>query len=194
MCATCLSVRGRTCPRRRCVLPCGLGTEESMRSRRSARDDLKLAVACLPRRTRVAMLEGIAANDIIVGAYTDRKGGVCPMLAAHRCGGRTDFLGFARAWDRFTHARRARLATERELAVLTAYLEASLLEDEGLELDRVIADHQAAARERRAREAASVGWAWTSRPERDAAAALEQLDDIARDARAPDSEALGSVV
>ena len=55
-----------------------------MRSRRSAREDLRLAVDCLPRRTRVAMLEGIRSNDIIVGAYVDRKGGVCPMLAAHR--------------------------------------------------------------------------------------------------------------
>ena len=63
------------------------------------------------------MLEGINANDIIVGAYVDRKGGVCPMLAAHRCGGRTDFLAFAHAWDRFTHAKRARRATEREIAV-----------------------------------------------------------------------------
>src|SRR5690242_6197615 len=127
-----------------------------MRSRRSTRDDLRLAVACLPRRTRVAMLEGIEANDIIVGAYTDRKGGVCPMLAAHRCGGRTDFLGFARAWDRFTQARRARLASERELSVLKAYLQASLLEDDPVPgaLGDAIAEHQAAARERREREAA----------------------------------------
>ena len=128
------------------------------------------------------MLEGIAANDIIVGAYTDRKGGVCPMLAAHRCGGRTDFLGFARAWDRFTHARRARLATERELNVLKAYLETSLLDDERADgLGDAIASHQASARERRAREAARVGWAWTRRADRDAAAALEQLDDLARE-------------
>ena len=155
-----------------------------MRSRRSAREDLRLAVACLPRRTRVAMLEGIESNDIIVGAYTDRKGGVCPMLAAHRCGGRTDFLGFARAWDRFTHARRARLATERELTVLKVYLEASLLDDAPLtgDLGQAIADHQAAARERRTREARTTGWAWTRRADREAAAALEQLDDLARDA------------
>src|SRR4051812_33822856 len=98
-----------------------------MRSRRSAREDLRLAVDCLPRRTRVAMLEGIRSNDIIVGAYVDRKGGVCPMLAAHRCGGRTDFRSFARAWDRFTGAgRRARRATERELRTLTAHIEGSV--------------------------------------------------------------------
>src|SRR4051795_10556059 len=58
-----------------------------MRSRRSAREDLRLAVDCLPRRTRVAMLEGIRSNDIIVGAYVDRKGGGGPVLAAPPCGG-----------------------------------------------------------------------------------------------------------
>jgi hypothetical protein len=129
------------------------------------------------------MLEGIDANDIIVGAYTDRKGGVCPMLAAHRCGGRTDFLGFARAWDRFTHARRARRATERELNVLKVYLEASLLEDERVDgLREAIASHQATARDRRAREAASLGWAWTRGEDTAAAAVLDQLDEIRREA------------
>src|SRR3954466_12112169 len=120
-----------------------------MRSRRSAREELRLAVDCLPRRTRVAMLEGIRSNDIIVGAYTDRKGGVCPMLAAHRCGGRTDFLAFAHAWDRFTNAKRPRLATEREGKTLVSYLEATLAEHEGLagdDLAGVIADHQAMSR------------------------------------------------
>jgi len=155
-----------------------------MRSRRSAREDLRLAVDCLPRRTRVAMLEGIRSNDIIVGAYVDRKGGVCPMLAAHRCGGRTDFLSFAHAWDRFTHAKRARLATERELAVLTSYLEASLLEEDvpgANDLQGAIRDHQAAARRRREDEARTVGLGWLRR-ERAADAVLEQLEDVARDA------------
>ena len=137
-----------------------------MRSRRSAREDLRLAVDCLPRRTRVAMLEGIRGNDIIVGAYVDRKGGVCPMLAAHRCGGRTDFLAFARAWDRFTHAKRPRRATEREVATLIAYLEAGLLGDPTAEFEAAIADHQAAARDRRTREAARVGWTWLWAAER----------------------------
>ena len=74
-----------------------------MRSKRLRRiEDLRRAIDCLPERTKHAMLEGIDANTIIVGAYTDRRGGVCPMLAAHRCGGRTDFLAFAKAWDRFT--------------------------------------------------------------------------------------------
>ncbi len=43
---------------------------------------------------------GIARNEIIVGAYSD-AGGICPMLAAHRAGGRTDCIAFAKAWDRF---------------------------------------------------------------------------------------------
>jgi hypothetical protein len=78
-------------------------------------------------RTREAMLEGIASGRIIVGAYTDRHGGVCPMLAAHRNGGRTSLASFARAWDRYTGApRRARRATPRELNTLRAMLEASI--------------------------------------------------------------------
>jgi hypothetical protein len=77
------------------------------------------------------MLRGIRDNDIVVGAYTDPKsGGICPMLAAHRNGGRTNLASFARAWDRFTGARRPRLATDRELRALTSYLEHSLLRDE----------------------------------------------------------------
>src|SRR3712207_7902239 len=83
------------------------------------------AVDCLPERTKVAMLDGIAENTIIVGAYTDRRGGVCPMLAAHRHGGRTDLLAFAHAWDRFCQAKRPRRADEREPGVLKAHLEAS---------------------------------------------------------------------
>src|SRR3954454_18270180 len=94
---------------------------------RSALEDLRLAIDCLPRRTRTAMLDGMSSNEIIVGAYTDRLGGVCPMLAAHRCGGRTNFISFARAWDRFARVRRPRKATERELEILRTQLEASLM-------------------------------------------------------------------
>lgn len=82
------------------------------------------------------MLEGIRGNAIIVGAYATDDG-ICPMLAAHRHGGRTNFISFARAWDRFAfrdprerRRGRARRATERELRVLRTYLEASLLEDD----------------------------------------------------------------
>jgi hypothetical protein len=139
-------------------------------------DDLRLAIDCLPLRTREAMLEGIRANEIIVGAYSDRWGGVCPMLAAHRHGGRTSFVSFAHAWDRFAGAKRARRATQRELRVLTAQLEASILAE--ADLGAAIRDHQAMARERRAREARRTGRAWlTERRERgDAERALEQVE------------------
>ena len=135
-----------------------------MRKRRAPIEDLRLAIDCLPRRTREAMLDGLERNDrIIVGAYTDRDGGVCPMLAAHRAGGRTSFISFARSWDRFTKAKGPRPATERELAVLRSHLEASLLADDRVVLSAAMADHQSLARERRAREARRLGWGWTRR-------------------------------
>jgi hypothetical protein len=80
------------------------------------------------------MLDGIDRNEIIVGAYSS-DGGICPMLAAHREGGRTSFISFARAWDRFayrdTRSKSARRATERELLILRTHLETSLLEEDG---------------------------------------------------------------
>jgi hypothetical protein len=116
-------------------------------------EDLRLTIDCLPVATRKAMLEGVKGADrVIVGAYTDREGGVCPMLAAHRCGGRTSFLSFARAWDRFTRAgRSARTATRRELKILVGQLEGSLMSAEHVDLDRAIAEHrQIAGRRERA--------------------------------------------
>jgi hypothetical protein len=98
------------------------------------------------------MLDGIASGRIIVGAYTDRKGGVCPMLAAHRNGGRTSLASFARAWDRYTGApRRARRATPRELNTLRAMLEASIAIEEVPSLRDV---------PRPARPSYPLGWAW----------------------------------
>ena len=153
-----------------------------MRRKRYAIEDLRLVIDCLPVQTRVAMLEGIRSNDIIVGAYTTRDGGVCPMLAAHRCGGRTSLISFAHTWDRFTGAKRARRATERELRILTAHLEASLLAEHRPELERMVAEHRTRL-ERNAAEPGEVrraeptprpgdpdrseelsrreGWAWT---------------------------------
>ena len=135
-----------------------------MRSKRLRRiEDLRRTIDCLPERTKHAMLEGIDANTIIVGAYTDRRGGVCPMLAAHRHGGRTDLLAFAHSWDRFCGAKRPRTATERELHVLKAHLQASLYDAARDDFAGVIAEHQSAARERRAREAQGVGLGWMRR-------------------------------
>jgi hypothetical protein len=128
-----------------------------MRSRRRATiQELRVAVNCLPRATRLAMLHGIRSNDIIVGAYSDANG-ICPMLAAHRAGGRTSFISFARAWDRFAlrdgRIRRARRASDRELLILTTHLEASLLDDDGPapNLSGAMADHRELLARRAAR-------------------------------------------
>jgi len=137
------------------------------RSRRSSIEDLRLAIDCLPVRTRMAMLAGVRNSEIIVGAYSDRHGGVCPMLAAHRNGGRTDFVSFAHAWDRFAGGKRARRASDRELNVLVAHLEASLLAEDDIDLGGVVSEHQALARARRAREARRVGFRWLRDRERD---------------------------
>ncbi len=95
---------------------------------------LLAAVQQRPTHTKVAMLRGIDSNRIIVGAYVDpRSGGVCPMLAAHRNGGRTSVASFARAWDQYTAARRPRRATRREVRVLRGLLEDSLARDDSLE-------------------------------------------------------------
>lgn len=105
---------------------------------------LRLAIDCMPVATREAMLEGVRSNErILVGAYVDEHGGVCPMLAAHRRGGRTDFLSFAKSWDRFARAKSGpRRASEREVRILIALLEGSLASTTGLELDTAIKEHR----------------------------------------------------
>jgi hypothetical protein len=100
------------------------------------------------------------------------------MLAAHRAGGRTNMISFAKAWDRFAlgaaRAGRPRKATDRELRVLISHLEASLIEDEGpqIELAAAIESHQRlVARSQRERPRpgdpdrsgelrSRPGWAW----------------------------------
>jgi hypothetical protein len=115
--------------------------------RRATISELRQAVECLPRRTKIAMLEGIESNEIIVGAYSDGRG-ICPMLAAHRAGGRTNLISFAHAWDRFafrdSRSKAARRATERELRVLRTHLEASLLDEDlpAADLRAAIAQHR----------------------------------------------------
>jgi hypothetical protein len=114
---------------------------------------LRIAIDCLPAETRRAMLDGIRTNPIIVGGYTDNRGGICPMLAAHRNGGRTTFLTFARSWDAFSHTKRIRRATHRELAILDELLETSLLEEEAaVDLAAAIADHKAVKQRRETQE------------------------------------------
>jgi hypothetical protein len=108
-------------------------------------EDLRLTIDCMPVATREAMLDGLRGNKrIIVGAYVDSDGGVCPMLAAHRSGGRTNFVSFAKSWDRFTRAgRRPRRATRRELRILVGQLESSLMSETDIDLDGAIAEHRA---------------------------------------------------
>jgi hypothetical protein len=127
------------------------------------------------------MLQGIDTNPIIVGAYSTRDG-ICPMLAAHRAGGRTDLIAFARAWDRVALGGRRRAkprrATDRELLVLRSHLEYSLLVEESAgALAGAIAEHrELMARrpfparaprrrpgdpDRRPELGAKPGWAWT---------------------------------
>jgi hypothetical protein len=140
-----------------------------MRTRKPAHE-LRIAIDCLPLDTRKAMLEGLTANRIIVGAYVDRDGGVCPMLAAHRRGGRTSLASFARAWDRYTRVGKPRLATDRELRTLRTMLEASIALDEPgfTELSDAVAEVKRARsapadtgeRHRAAELKGREGWAW----------------------------------
>ena len=132
---------------------------------------MRIAIDCLPLDARKAMLEGLGASRIIVGAYVDRDGGVCPMLAAHRRGRRTSLASFARAWDRYTRVRKPRLANERELRTLRTMLEASIALDEPgfTELSAAVAEHKASRkrtiadtgeRHRAAELREREGWAW----------------------------------
>jgi hypothetical protein len=126
-----------------------------MRALRPARE-LRNAIDAMPLETRRAMLDALDRNPIIVGAYTTPGGGVCPMLAAHRNGGRTDYAAFARAWDRYARAgKTARPATEGELTALRTMLEASIADQHVTApgaLARAITAHRRALRSRLRRE------------------------------------------
>jgi hypothetical protein len=118
-----------------------------MRREQSNSRRLRTAIDLLPVRTRVAMLEGVRSNEIISGAYVDGDG-VCPMLAAHRCGGRTDFIAFAHAWDAFTGAKgRAQRASEREIEVLVSHVQASLEAEEQVDLRAAVEHHRTLVRQ-----------------------------------------------
>ena len=111
-------------------------------------ESLRFAIDCMPVATREAMLQAVHAGErIIAGAYVDRQGGVCPMLAAHRRGGRTNFISFARAWDRFTQAgRKVRRASRRELDILAGQLQSSLSRETDVALGYAIEEHRRLAR------------------------------------------------
>jgi len=101
---------------------------EVLRQRKAhrRRRALSRAVWALPLESRRAMLGALESEELIVGAYTDRRGRICPMLAAYRRGARSGAGAFPNAWDNFGQARRPRPATERELEILRAVLEESL--------------------------------------------------------------------
>ena len=151
-----------------------------MPSRRDPINDLRRAIKTLPEGTRAAMLDGIRANKIIVGAYTDSNGGVCPMLAAHRRGARTEALRFAKAWDAFGQARKVRRASRRELRVLETLLVESLeMEAPVTNLGAAVAEHQALRRESAARAARETtqDFGFLDRPRKsDAESVLADLD------------------
>jgi hypothetical protein len=121
-----------------------------MRRERNAAARLRAAVDMLPIETKRAMLVGLDNEAIVTGAYS-HDGGICPMLAAHRRGGRTSQESFAQAWDRYTGARRGRLATERELRTLRTMLEASLMDP---------FDIHSVTRPKK-RDRVPEGWAWS---------------------------------
>src|SRR3954453_4655647 len=98
-----------------------------MRRGRNAAARLRAAVDTPPIETKPAMLVGLDNETIITGAYT-HDGGICPMLASHRRGGRTDRESFTQSWDRYTGANKGRGATERERRTLPCMGEASLME------------------------------------------------------------------
>ena len=159
-----------------------------MRRRRPHENSEPPSTACRSAAGRRCSA-GIEANGIIVGAYTDRRGGVCPMLAAHRNGGRTSLASFAKAWDRYTGASgRPGPPRDRELNTLRAMLEASIAIDEGIDLSSVRAHRgpepaDTGERHRAASSAAAAGsWRGSGRSGADDyERALAELEAVERE-------------
>lgn len=125
--------------------------------REQAVAELRQSIDVLPERTRRAMLIGLSNNTVITGAFSG-AGGACPMLAAHRAGGRTSACSFPEAWDRFTGVAGRQIirpATDYEVLILRREIEASLEPAGPTMFAEAIAEHQATV-EARAREAALV--------------------------------------
>jgi hypothetical protein len=138
-----------------------------MRRGRNAAARLRNSVEMLPIETKEAMLVALDSETIVTGAYT-HDGGVCPMLGAHRRGGRTSQAAFARCWDRYTGATKGRHASDRELRTLRVMLEASLdsdtisLKDAAEDL-RAVKRHKRDTGERNRTPELQKrhGWAWS---------------------------------
>jgi hypothetical protein len=120
--------------------------------------DLRRSIDVLPERTRKAMLVGLGNNTVITGAFSAGNG-VCPMMAAHREGGRTTCVSFPEAWDKFTgvYGRAiCRPASEYEVNILRAEIEASLTPVTS-DLAAAIAEHSAMVEGRRRRDRLFAG-------------------------------------
>ena len=115
--------------------------------REQARAELRRSIDVLPERTRKAMLHGLGNNTVITGAFATSGQGACPMMVAHREGGRTSCCTFPEAWDRFTgvYGRHiVREATPYEVQILCEEIEASLVPLPKVDpLADAIAEHQA---------------------------------------------------
>ncbi len=122
--------------------------------REQAVAELRRSIDVLPERTRKAMLVGLGNNTVITGAFSG-GGGACPMLAAHREGGRTSVCSFPEAWDAFTGVAGRniiRAATEYEIQILRREIEASLEPAGPSELGAAIAEYKASVEARRREE------------------------------------------
>lgn len=127
-------------------------------SRENAQAELRRSIDVLPERTRQAMLIGLKNNTVITGAFAGSKDGACPMMAAHREGGRTSCCTFPEAWDKFcgVHGRNiVRPATEYEVMILCEEIQASL-EPLPNVLSDAIAEYQASRAGRVEHEQAQV--------------------------------------
>ena len=173
--------------------------------REQAVAELRRSIDVLPERTRKAMLIGLGNNTVITGAFSAGSG-ACPMLVAHREGGRTSACSFPQAWDMFCGVagrQIVRPATEYEVQILRREIEASLDPGPPSMFAEVIAEHQAAleARQREQVEAAQAP-AEAAEPRRrriritggeriDLGGAIEEHRTTARDRRSREAEATG---
>jgi hypothetical protein len=157
--------------------------------REEALADLRQSIDALPPRTRLAMLSGLGHNTVITGAFSDGSG-VCPMLAAHREGGRTRCMSFPEAWDRFTgvHGRAiTRQATQYEVLQLRMQLEQSLEAPPSTSgFAEAIAAHQASLESRRERSRRESGGFVA-----DLTGAIEEHRSSARDRRGREATEVG---
>ena len=148
--------------------------------------DLRRAIDVLPERTRKAMLVGLQSNTVITGAFTGGDG-VCPMMAAHREGGRTSCCSFPEAWDKFTgvYGRAiCREATQYEVGILRAQIEASLTPSVS-DLAEAIADHEKMVEGRRRRDRRFAG------PLVDLGGVIDEHRSSARRRRREEAEEVG---